>query len=79
MQAYPVSNLHSHAQPLLAYLRLLGVEPAPDGGLRTGSGSFASQVLTLRPDGSGSLRTRGEVTVHTGTGRIVTGSGAVAW
>jgi hypothetical protein len=27
MQAYPVANLHSHAQPLLAYLRLLGVEP----------------------------------------------------
>jgi hypothetical protein len=27
MQAYPVANLHSHAQPLLAYLRLQGVEP----------------------------------------------------
>lgn len=25
MQAYPVANLHSHAQPLFAYLRLLGV------------------------------------------------------
>ncbi|GGM75421.1 hypothetical protein GCM10011609_09180 [Lentzea pudingi] len=25
MQAYPVANLHSHSQPLLAYLRLLGV------------------------------------------------------
>ncbi|WP_146771601.1 GH36-type glycosyl hydrolase domain-containing protein [Lentzea atacamensis] len=31
MQAYPVANLHSHAQPLLAYLRLLGVEPNADG------------------------------------------------
>src|SRR5262249_6737677 len=25
MQGFPVNNLHSHAQPLLAYLRLLGV------------------------------------------------------
>lgn len=25
MQAYPVANLHSHSQPLLAYLRLLGI------------------------------------------------------
>ncbi|GLY50241.1 hypothetical protein [Lentzea sp. NBRC 102530] len=31
MQAYPVANLHSHSQPVLAYLRLLGVEPLPDG------------------------------------------------
>jgi hypothetical protein len=34
MQAYPVANLHSHSQPLLAYLRMLGVEPGgrrPDG------------------------------------------------
>lgn len=27
MQAYPVANLHSHSQPLLAYLRLRGVTP----------------------------------------------------
>lgn len=27
MQAYPVANLHSHSQPLLAHLRLHGVEP----------------------------------------------------
>ncbi|MEV4312937.1 hypothetical protein [Actinocrispum sp. NPDC049592] len=27
MQAYPVANLHSHSQPLLAYFRLLGREP----------------------------------------------------
>ncbi|MET9225858.1 hypothetical protein [Lentzea sp. NPDC003310] len=27
MQAYPVANLHSHSQPLLAYLRLQGIEP----------------------------------------------------
>jgi hypothetical protein len=34
MQAYPVANLHSHSQPLLAYLRLHGVEPTSDGRLR---------------------------------------------
>ncbi|MEU0881412.1 hypothetical protein ABZ345_22600 [Lentzea sp. NPDC005914] len=28
MQAYPVANLHSHSQPLLAYLRLQGVDPS---------------------------------------------------
>lgn len=27
MQAYPIANLHSHSQPLLAHLRLQGVEP----------------------------------------------------
>ncbi|GAA3222237.1 GH36-type glycosyl hydrolase domain-containing protein [Nonomuraea helvata] len=46
MQAYPVANLHSHSQPLLAYLRLLGVEPfrRPRGGAR-----FASRVLEVGP------------------------------
>ncbi|MFC5832819.1 GH36-type glycosyl hydrolase domain-containing protein [Nonomuraea insulae] len=46
MQAYPVANLHSHSQPLLAYLRLLGVEPfqRPRGGAR-----FASPVLEVGP------------------------------
>ncbi|MEU6712163.1 hypothetical protein ABZ897_11860 [Nonomuraea sp. NPDC046802] len=44
MQAYPVANLHSHSQPLLAYLRLLGVEPfrRPRGGAR-----FASRALEV--------------------------------
>ena len=46
MQAYPVANLHSHSQPLLAYLRLLGVEPfrpvtAPEDA------GFASRVLKV--------------------------------
>lgn len=79
MQAYPVSNLHSHAQPLFAYLRLLGIEPGAAGELRTGAGaSFQSPVLTLRADGSGELHTRGEVTVHTANGPV-TGSGTVTW
>jgi Glycosyl hydrolase 36 superfamily, catalytic domain len=48
MQAYPVANLHSHSQPLLGYLRLLGVEPAADGSLlcRGGAG-FASRTLVV--------------------------------
>ena len=79
MQAYPVSNLHSHAQPLLAYLRLLGVEPGPAGELRVGAGDFASRVLTVRPDGSGRLHTAGEVTVRTAAGAKRTGSGVLTW
>jgi hypothetical protein len=79
MQAYPVSNLHSHAQPLFAYLRLLGIEPGTAGELRTGAGaSFQSPVLTLHADGSGELHTQGEVTVHTTNGQV-TGSGTVTW
>jgi hypothetical protein len=33
MQAYPIANLHSHSQPLLAYLRLYGVEPTSRQGI----------------------------------------------
>ncbi|MER6949664.1 hypothetical protein ABT294_37195 [Nonomuraea sp. NPDC000554] len=57
MQAYPVANLHSHSQPLLAYLRLLGVDPLRTDPLRTdGPGAaarsaprawFSSRVLTV--------------------------------
>src|SRR5512144_2271258 len=36
MQAFPVNNMHSHAQPLLAFLRLLGVEPTARGSLAVG-------------------------------------------
>jgi hypothetical protein len=46
MQAYPVANLHSHAQPLLAYLRLIGVEPTEDGRLLSGGGGlFTSRTF----------------------------------
>nr|WP_042193961.1 hypothetical protein [Kibdelosporangium sp. MJ126-NF4]CEL20982.1 Chitobiose phosphorylase [Kibdelosporangium sp. MJ126-NF4]CTQ95504.1 Chitobiose phosphorylase (EC 2.4.1.-) [Kibdelosporangium sp. MJ126-NF4] len=37
MRAHPVANLHSHSQPLLAYLRLLGVEPGSTGPLPGGT------------------------------------------
>jgi hypothetical protein len=80
MQSYPVSNLHCHSQPLLAYLRLLGVEPTGAGELRVGTGgSFASPVLTVRPDGTGRLDTIGEVTVTTEAGNKITGSGTLRW
>ncbi|MFI6790658.1 GH36-type glycosyl hydrolase domain-containing protein [Nonomuraea sp. NPDC050383] len=49
MQAYPVANLHSHSQPLLAYLRLLGVEPFRErAGARDGA-RFVSRVLSAGP------------------------------
>ncbi|MFI6596079.1 hypothetical protein ACIBHX_07515 [Nonomuraea sp. NPDC050536] len=44
----PAFRLHSQAQPLLAYLRLLGVEPDDSGGLHAGGGGwFESRVLTV--------------------------------
>jgi hypothetical protein len=85
MQAFPVGNLHSHAQPLLAYLRLLGVEPGADGSLRVagpaaGAGArFESRVLTVEADGSGRLRALGPVVIDTGSQRVSGGPGEVRW
>lgn len=80
MQAYPVANLHSHAQPLLAYLRLLGVEPDTTGALSVGgTASFRSRVLTIDPDGTGSLTAPGEVRVRTPTGTITGPPGGFSW
>jgi len=80
MQAYPVANLHSHSQPLLGYLRLLGVEPTADGRLRCGGGgSFASRTLAVRPDGSGRLTTVGDVEVLHRGGRTGWATGELAW
>lgn len=80
MQAYPVANLHSHAQPLLGYLRLLGVEPAAGGELLcAGGGEFESRTLTVRADGSGRLACAGTVEVLGGDGRRVRGTGEVSW
>lgn len=49
MQGFPVNNLHIHAQPIISYLRLLGVEPLPDGKLSTasGSGQFSSSTFHI--------------------------------
>jgi hypothetical protein len=80
MQAFPVNNLHSHAQPLLAYLRLLGVEPTERGSLAVGGGgSFSSRAFHLDPDGHGSLEALGEVVVETRYGDVRGGPGNVAW
>lgn len=79
MQSYPVNNLHSHAQPILAYLRLLGVEPTPRGTLAVGHGGrFRSPTFQLASSGRGRLVAAGEVTVESLHG-TVSGSGAVKW
>jgi hypothetical protein len=79
MQAFPVNNMHSHAQPLLAYLRLCGVEPTSRGTLAVGSGAqFRSRVLHVEQSGHGTLRTRGRVTVETRHGTVV-GRRHVTW
>lgn len=80
MQAWPVANLHSHAQPLLSYLRLLGVEPTADGRLRCGGGGhFESRTLTVRPDGSGRLAAAGTVEVLHNGGRTGWATGELTW
>jgi hypothetical protein len=79
MQAFPVANAHAHAQPLLAYLRLLGVEPRTDGALNTGRGaSFRSSTFVLDTDGHGHLHGAGAVTVRSAHG-TASGTGTVSW
>ncbi len=81
MQGFPVNNLHCHGQPLFAYLRLLGIEPAPDGALLAGAraGTFRSRSFELREDGSGRLRAEGRVTVRTPQREVTGGPGEVVW
>ncbi|WP_327351916.1 GH36-type glycosyl hydrolase domain-containing protein [Streptomyces sp. NBC_01304] len=84
MQAWPVANQHAHAQPLFGYLRLLGIGPRPDGrlavgGAAAGGAGFDSPVLTVRPDGSGRLRTLGETEVVTARGSVRGGPGDIDW
>ena len=80
MQSNPLNNLHSHAQPLLAYLRLLGLEPAPDGALRVrGGGAWSSRNVEVRSDGHGRLEASGEVALDTPFGRVEGGPGTVEW
>ncbi|WP_394836085.1 hypothetical protein LVJ94_04160 [Pendulispora rubella] len=75
MQPFPVNNLHAHGQPLLAYLRLLGIEPTSRGSLSLGAGNFASRVLRLDGRGHGHLHTAGEVTLETRHGVVGGGPG----
>lgn len=82
MQMFPVNNLHSHSQPLLAYLRLLGVEPTEDGSVHVGNGgggSYSSRTFCLRDDGSGWLRAEGHVRVQSSKGGVIGGPGNVRW
>jgi hypothetical protein len=80
MQAFPVNNSHSHAQPLFAYLRLLGIEPTSRGTLAVGGGAeLRSPVLRLARSGHGSLRTRGAVTVESTHGTVHGRSNRVRW
>jgi hypothetical protein len=72
--------MHSHAQPLLAYLRLLGIEPTSQGKLAVGrGGTFESQVFRLASDGHGSASVRGPVAVETSHGNVAGGPGIVRW
>ena len=69
-----------HAQPLLGYLRLLGVEPTGDGRLRCDGGAdFESRTLLVRPDGSGRLRSVGPIEVLTRDGSAIRGTGELTW
>lgn len=78
-QAFPVNNPHSHSQPLLGFLRLLGVEPSPDGALRIGSGAtWSSQMLRIDADGHGHLLARGPATLHTSQGTVTGGLSTAA-
>jgi hypothetical protein len=80
-QTWPTNNPHAHAQPLLAYLRLLGVQPLPDGSLQAsgGEGAFRSATLDLGADGTGALISIGPISVTTAAGRIDGGPGKTRW
>jgi hypothetical protein len=85
MQAYPVNNMHSHSQPLLAYLRLLGIAPGTGGELcikpagGRPRGSFQSGLLSLGQDGRGWLKPRGNVTIETARGQVSGSLGTLAF
>lgn len=80
MQQYPVNNNHSHAQPLLAYLRLLGVEPTPAGTLAVGGGGrFRSPTFRVGADGHGALTALGPVTVESAHGTVSGTAGSLRW
>jgi hypothetical protein len=80
MQAFPVSNLNSHAHPLLAYLRLLGVTPMADGSLKVGVGAqWRSPTFELDADGHGRLVAQGPLTLVTIHGIVRGGPGVVRW
>lgn len=82
-QAFPVNNLHAHSQPILAYLRLLGVEPNQEGGLdikpsygRSGS-TFSSRVLCINEDGTGWINTMGPVELSLNSSKLSSQAGRI--
>ncbi len=80
MQHFPVNNLHSHSQPILSYLRLLGVEPTADGTLQVGGGaSFESPTFSVAKDGHGWLDCKGEVQVTSKHGKVSGRAGRLEW
>jgi hypothetical protein len=80
MQHFPVNNLHSHSQPILSYLRLLGVEPTAEGTLQVGGGgSFESPTFRIAEDGHGWLESRGEVQVTSKHGNRSGARGRLEW
>ncbi len=80
MQDFPVDNLHSHSQPILGYLRLLGIHPTSDGHLNVqGGGEWRSKTLKVDADGHGSLRSFGPVILDTPFGEVRGGPGLITW
>jgi hypothetical protein len=80
MQANPMNELHSHSQPLLSSLRLLGIEPSARGSLRVrGGAAFASRTLRVEADGHGQLEARGPVVLDTPFGEVRSEPGPVRW
>lgn len=80
MQDFPVNNLHVHSQPILGYLRLLGVHPTNEGHLNVeGGGEWVSRTLTVKSDGHGALHALGPVILDTPFGEIRGGPGLVTW
>ena len=64
-------NLHTHSQPLLSYLRLLGVEPTAHGTLSVkGGGQFRSTTFSVNENGTGWLQALGQVNLDTARGRL---------
>jgi hypothetical protein len=80
MQSFPVNNAHSHSQPLLAYLRLLGVEPTERGTLAVGKGGwFHGESFRLDALGHGRLAAGAETTLETAHGCVTGGPGELRW
>ncbi|MCG7585834.1 hypothetical protein, partial [Photobacterium sp. OFAV2-7] len=79
-QSFPVANTHSHASPIMSYIRLAGIETSVEGHLviTPGIGSFESPILCVRKDGSGWIKSDHEITVESVNGKF-TGTGTVTF